>query len=69
MIKRAKDACGININIRYCNGILKSWSQKGYTKPEDVKEYSRRRAVKDIPEEDDVMLNGMDILPVYDKGE
>ena len=32
-------------------------------------EYSRRRAVKDIPEEDDVMLNGMDILPVYDKGE
>ena len=69
MIKRAKDACGININIRYCNGILKSWSQKGYTKPEDVKEYSRRPVVKDIPEEDDVMLNGMDILPVYDKGE
>ena len=36
MIKESYVRAGSNANIPYCNGILKSWSQKGYTSPRDL---------------------------------
>ncbi len=40
MIRAAKNAAGAQANIRYCNGILKSWSSKGYSKVSDIDEYT-----------------------------
>ncbi len=36
MVSRAKEAAGMNADIRYCNGILKSWYRKGYKTPDDI---------------------------------
>ena len=36
MIKESYIRAGSNANIPYCNGILKSWSQKGYSSPRDL---------------------------------
>ncbi len=38
MIRAAFSAAGDRAGIRYCNGILKSWSSKGYRKPSDIDE-------------------------------
>jgi hypothetical protein len=39
MVKTAKSVAGDSAGIRYCNGILKSWSAKGYKSPRDIEEY------------------------------
>ncbi|MBR4036723.1 MAG: DnaD domain protein, partial [Oscillospiraceae bacterium] len=38
MIKAAFEAGAVNASIRYCNGILKSWAQKGYKTPADIQQ-------------------------------
>jgi len=69
MIKNAYSAGGFNASIKYCNGILKSWSQKGYKKPSDIDEiqngFSNDNGRK-INIEDDIMLSGMNIVPDFD---
>ena len=36
MIRESWLRAGNNANILYCNGILKSWAQKGYSSPKDL---------------------------------
>ncbi len=71
MVRNAFESAGSNANIRYCNGILKSWSQKGYKTPDDIQEeFSfKNLSGKNIDEEDDLIMQGMNIVPVFKKGE
>ncbi len=71
MIKSAFESAGTNANIRYCNGILKSWAQKGYKNPDDIqREFSfKNLSGKNIDDDDDLILQGMNIVPVFNKGE
>lgn len=71
MIKTAFETARGNASIRYCNGILKSWSQKGYRKPDDIQEnYSFNSLTgKNIDDDNDLILKGMNIVPVFNKGE
>ena len=71
MIKSAFESAAGNANIRYCNGILKSWSQKGYKTPDDIQsEYSFNSLTgKNIDDDNDLILKGMNIVPVFKKGE
>ena len=48
MIRAAKSAAGAQANIRYCNGILKSWSAKGYKKVSDIDEYTDNAGVRKV---------------------
>jgi len=70
MIQEAYAAAGANAGIRYCNGILKSWAQKKYRTPADIQEeFSQVTAGRNIDRDDDLILKGMTIVPVFDKGE
>lgn len=71
MVKAAYTAAGHNATIRYCNGILKSWSQKGYHTEKDIQEdfafaKSERR---NIEPEEDIILQDMNVIPIFEKGE
>ncbi len=71
MIKAAFSAAGPNSSLKYCNGILKSWSQKKYRTPADIQqEFAYKNLTgKNIDRQDDLILQGMNIVPVFDKGE
>lgn len=71
MIKAAFESAGGNGSVRYCNGILKSWSQKKYKTPKDIQEeFSfRSQSERNIDQNEDLILQGMNIVPVFDKGE
>ncbi len=71
MIKAAYTAAGYKATIRYCNGILKSWSQKGYRNEKDIQEdfAFARSENNNISPDDDVILQGMNIIPIFEKGE
>lgn len=71
MITSAFNVAAINANIRYCNGILKSWSQKGYKTENDIMEDFQvaRTDERNISAENDIMLQDMDFVPVFTKGE
>ncbi len=70
MIQEAYAAAGTNAGIRYCNGILKSWAQKKYRTPADIQEeFSQVTTGRNIDRDDDLILKGMTIVPVFDKGE
>ena len=71
MIEAAYYAAGINANLRYCGGILKAWAQKGYRKPEDIQDnfsVSGSQGKSNLLD-DDLLLQGMNIVPVFSKGE
>ena len=72
MISCAFEAGGANSGIRYCNGILKSWANKGYKVPGDLEnEVSNNIPLspKNIDAQDDLILQGMSVVPVFNKGE
>ena len=71
MIQEAYNAAAGNAGIRYCNGILKSWAQKKYRTPADIQEeFSQVKGTgRNIDRDDDLILRGMTIVPVFDKGE
>ena len=70
MIRASYSAASFNASIRYCNGILKSWAQKGYKKESDIQEdFSSRHSGREIAPEDDFIMQGMNILPVFKEGE
>ena len=71
MVKSAFEAAAGNANIRYCNGILKSWAQKGYKTPADIQQEFTfaNLSGKNIDDDDDIILQGMHIVPVFNKGE
>ena len=71
MIKCAYESAGENTNIRYCNGILKSWAQKGYKTPADTQQDfgTANFSGKNIDADDDLIMQGMHIVPVFKKGE
>ncbi len=71
MIKSAFESAASNASIRYCNGILKSWSQKGYRTPDDIQEQYTFNSLtgKNIDDDNDLILKGMNIVPVFKKGE
>lgn len=66
MIDAARLAAGANDSLQYVNGILKSWSQKGFCRPEDITEFSRTGEKAEIDEEEDIMLQGADFVPVFE---
>lgn len=71
MISAAFQSAGSNANIRYCNGILKSWSQKGFKTPDDIQEQYNFNSLtgKNIDDDNDLILKGMNIVPVFNKGD
>ena len=71
MIEAAFTAAGSNASIRYCNGILKSWAQKKYRTPADIQEEFAQvtSTGRNIDREDDLILKGMTVVPVFNKGE
>lgn len=71
MIKSAFETAGGNASIRYCNGILKSWAQKGYKSADDIQaEFTFNSLTgKNIDDDNDLILKGMNIVPVFNKGE
>lgn len=71
MIKSAFETAGGNAGIRYCNGILKSWAQKGYKSADDIQaEFTFNSLTgKNIDDDNDLILKGMNIVPVFNKGE
>ena len=71
MIKAAFEAGAVNASIRYCNGILKSWAQKGYKTPADIQQEFTAVSLtgKNINDDNDLILKGMNIVPVFNKGE
>ncbi|MEG1782088.1 MAG: DnaD domain protein [Oscillospiraceae bacterium] len=72
MIKCSFETAGANSSVRYCNGILKSWANKGYNKPSDLEnEVSNNIPLspKNIDAQDDLILQGMSVVPVFNKGE
>ena len=71
MIKAAFEASAGNTSIRYCNGILKSWSQKGYKTASDIQQEFTFNSLtgKNIDDDNDLILKGMNIVPVFNKGE
>ena len=71
MIKSAYESAAVNANIRYCNGILKSWAQKGYRTPDDIQQEFTfaNLSGKNIDNDTDFIMEGMNIVPVFNKGE
>ena len=71
MIKAAFETAQGNASIRYCNGILKSWSQKGYKTVDDIQQELNFNNLsgKNIDDDNDLILKGMNIVPVFNKGE
>lgn len=71
MIQESYYRAGHLANILYCNGILKSWSNKGYTKISDLKgEISNiSQSPKNIDKEDDLIVKSMNKVPIFNKGE
>ena len=71
MIKSAFETAQGNASIRYCNGILKSWSQKGYKTVVDIQQELNFNNLsgKNIDDDNDLILKGMNIVPVFNKGE
>ncbi|MBQ8604989.1 MAG: DnaD domain protein [Oscillospiraceae bacterium] len=71
MIQAAFTTAGVNASIRYCNGILKSWAQKKYRTPADIQEEFAQVTTtgRNIDRDDDLILKGMTIVPVFYKGE
>lgn len=68
MIRTAWQTAAGNDSLKYCGGILKSWSQKGYKKPEDIQEYSPVQRTEVVNDDEDIMLQGADFVPVFNKG-
>ena len=72
MIKSGFEASvGKDNIIRYCNGVLKSWSQKGYKTPADIQQGLGfiTPSGKNIDDDNDFIMQGMNIVPVFNKGE
>ncbi len=65
MITAAHGTAGANDSLQYVNGILKSWSQKGYQRPEDINEFTQRGEAVQIDDGEDIMLQGTDFVPVF----
>lgn len=69
MVEAAFIASGTNSTIRYCNGILKSWSQNGYKAPGDIPpSFGRQPAAPDISPENDIIIQNMHKVPVFEEG-
>ncbi len=71
MVQAAFEAGRGNASIKYCNGIMKSWSQKGYKTPADIQQEFTFNSLtgKNIDDDQDVIMKGMNIVPVFNKGE
>ena len=71
MIKAAYETAGLNASIRYCNGVLKSWAKKGYVTPADTQQEFgiANLSGKNIDADNDLIMQGMHIVPVFNKGD
>ncbi len=68
MIEQSFIRAGSNANIPYCNGIIKSWSQKGYTTPKDLEnEISNiTQSKRNIDSGEDLIIKNITNVPVLD---
>lgn len=69
MISESFMRAGHLANIQYCNGILKAWSQKGYTLPSDLEgEISNiTQSPRNIDNHDDFIVQSRKSVPTFDK--
>lgn len=67
MIEQSYIRAGHLASIRYCNGILKNWSQKGFSKPSDLQnEISNiMQSSKNIDAYDDMLIQSINNVPVF----
>ena len=68
MIEESYVRAGSLAGIAYCGGILKSWSQKGYTSPKDLEnEISNiTQSRRNIDSQDDFVIKNITNVPVID---
>jgi len=68
MIEESFIRAGQLANIAYCNGILKSWSQKGYKTPKDLEnEISNiTQSKRNIDSQDDFVIKNITNVPVFE---
>ena len=68
MIEQSFIRAGSNASIPYCNGIIKSWSQKGYTTPKDLEnEISNiTQSKRNIDSGEDLIIKNITNVPVLD---
>ncbi|MEG1049038.1 MAG: DnaD domain protein [Oscillospiraceae bacterium] len=69
MVSESYIRAGHLANIHYCGGILKAWSQKGYSSPADLQgEISNiTQSPRNIDSQDDLIMQGMKSVPSFDK--
>jgi len=68
MIEESFIRAGQLAGIAYCNGILKSWSQKGYKTPKDLEnEISNiTQSKRNIDSQDDFVIKNIANVPVFE---
>lgn len=68
MIKESYIRANSNANILYCNGIIKSWAQKGYTSPKDLEDViiNITESRRNIDSQEDVPARKIRQVPVFE---
>ena len=68
MIKESFDRAGENADIKYCEGILKSWSRKGFKTPKDLSEeiINITQSKRNIDSQDDFVARARKNIPTID---
>lgn len=69
MIRRAYYRAGSQAGIRYCNGILKSWAQKGYKTTDDIQGLFIHDTPGNMSNGDDLIWQNMNKVPSFNKGD
>ena len=68
MIKESFDRAGENADIKYCEGILKNWSRKGFKTPKDLSEeiINITQSKRNIDSQDDFVARARKNIPTID---
>lgn len=69
MIAESFDRAGEKADIKYCDGILKSWSRKGYKTPKDLADeiVNITQSRRNIDSQEDLLVSSMSDIPVFKK--
>ena len=68
MIEESFDRAGQQADIKYCDGILKSWSRKGYSSPKDLTDEIANitQSKRNIDSQDDFVSRARKNIPTID---
>jgi len=69
MIAESFDRAGEKADIKYCDGMLKNWSRKGYKTPKDLSDEITHitQSKRNIDSQDDLLVKNRTNIPVFKK--